>query len=110
MMPCPAAPAPSIDAIRLELTRAGYLVGAATGAIECDVRLHDDPVRGVVVSWQTAARLRARNPAAHRLVREAVHLALLTVLTGAGYAAVPDRDTGEILVTCPEGDLARSAA
>ncbi|GII60989.1 hypothetical protein Skr01_10740 [Sphaerisporangium krabiense] len=108
-MPCLAAPSPSIDAIRLELTRAGYLVDAAAGAIESDVRLHDDPARGVVVSWQTAA-LRTRNPAAHRLVREAVHLALLTVLTGAGYSAVSDRDTGEILVTCPQEALAGQAA
>ncbi|MEU6744407.1 hypothetical protein [Streptosporangium sandarakinum] len=89
-----------VDAVRRQLSHAGYIVEPAKLAVDGGVAVHHDPGRGVVVAWVGAADLSQLR--GYRQVHGAVHLALQALLTRAGYTVTSDQRTGEVIVTgCP---------
>jgi hypothetical protein len=94
-----------IQRVRAELRRAGFVVDPAALAVDGGLEVRHDAARGVVVSWVTAAELTVSDLAGRNAVRAAVHLALMAILTGAGYTVASDHATGAIIVTdSPDGD------
>ncbi|GIH95913.1 hypothetical protein ACFFMN_41720 [Planobispora siamensis] len=88
-----------IEQVRADLSRAGFVVDPAAVAVDGGVHVAHDARRGVVVSWATTAQMTTSDLAGHHHVRAAVHLALLTILTGAGYTVASDPASGEVIVT-----------
>ncbi|GIH97724.1 hypothetical protein ACFFMN_42540 [Planobispora siamensis] len=91
------------DAVLLEqvhtvLRQAGFALSPAPD-VEGGLSIRSDPGRGVVISWTTAAEVTVKNRTAHQQVAAAVHLALLAIMTGAGYAATGKPATGEVVIT-----------
>ncbi|MEV4804694.1 hypothetical protein AB0K18_32250 [Nonomuraea sp. NPDC049421] len=81
--------------VRQELTEAGFSVEPSLLAADGGLGVWHDPARGVVVTWGSSAEQLVR----YSTIRDAVQLALRTVLVEAGHQVKEDFDGLELIVT-----------
>ncbi|MEV0389122.1 hypothetical protein [Nonomuraea sp. NPDC050643] len=81
--------------VRQELTDAGFTIEPSLMSADGGLGVWHDPTRGVVITWDTAADQLVK----YATIREAVQLALRTILAEAGHQFREDFGGLELIVT-----------
>ncbi|MFI7701195.1 hypothetical protein [Nonomuraea sp. NPDC049480] len=83
------------ELVRRELTAAGFTVEPSLLPADGGLGVWHDPLRGVIVTWGNTAEQLVK----HATVRNAVQLALRTVLVRAGHQVKVEFDGLELIIT-----------
>ncbi|MFC5829782.1 hypothetical protein [Nonomuraea insulae] len=81
--------------VRRELTNAGFIIEPTPMSADGGLGVWHDPTRGVVITWGASAERLVK----YSTIRDAVQLALRTILADAGHQVREDFNGLELVVT-----------
>ncbi|MFI0421810.1 hypothetical protein [Spongiactinospora sp. 9N601] len=84
--------------VRVILGRAGFVVDPADLAVDGGLQVHRAAGGDVLVSWISTANLPNGDITRYAGIREAIHLALTTILRRRGFTVAADPDTGDLII------------
>ncbi|PZG38875.1 hypothetical protein C1I98_24005 [Spongiactinospora gelatinilytica] len=85
--------------VRVILGQAGFVVDPTALAVDGGLQIHRVSGRGVLVSWISTANLPNGDITRYAGIREAIHLALTTILRRRGFTVAADPDTGDLIIS-----------